>query len=476
MASGWATKFVSRRALSLALATAVAGFGAATVQAADFFDWGQNVNTVNPAYVKTPVLTDQTAAQVAAFLNSQPPGATLAVQVPAGTSLSASTINLIFNNAARPVKYVFADYEGPNTVSQITTLVNQIQPTATGASIAAGNSFIGNYGLAPMPSDPTTPSGATHPTGNALATGSPYLTATDFRNTGVNMSNEQLYPGDSSFRNPISGNSTAPNIRSALFTLPIQRLSIATANLGGGQAHVPFITRFNNYTNPAFQNTTTTIPNPQGGFIKGFDTSVGGPQNAGQLPSRVDFQALTLHYRMRGATGYQLLDPGVVGYTVSDYENDAQTGWNNSIVSSVLAGTNGRVAALPTVVTFNGTKKTIEDAGVVYSAVTNDDTATPGLAILVSNLSNTAGTVQFNTRINGATLSYTTGSLAAGSHTILRFSKAGSLWATPLSDPFYTGTDPALLSRDGIGIPEPTSLSLLGIGAIGVLSRRRRKA
>jgi len=27
---------------------------------------------------------------------------------------------------------------------------------------------------------------------------------------------------------------------------------------------------------------------------------------------------------MRGASGYQLLDPGVVGYTVSDFENDAQ--------------------------------------------------------------------------------------------------------------------------------------------------------
>ena len=46
----------------------------------------------------------------------------------------------------------------------------------------------------------------------------PFSSITDFRNSGVNMSAEQLYPGDASFRNPISLNSTAPNIRSALFT------------------------------------------------------------------------------------------------------------------------------------------------------------------------------------------------------------------------------------------------------------------
>src|SRR5205085_11678023 len=109
----------------------------------------------------------------------------------------------------------------------------------------------------------------------------PYYSTTDFRASGLNMANEQLYPGDSSFRNPIAGNSTAPNIRSALFTLPIQRDSIVSQNIGAGQLHTPYIARFNNYTNPFFQNTVTTIPDPQGGFIKGYDTSVGGPQNAG---------------------------------------------------------------------------------------------------------------------------------------------------------------------------------------------------
>src|SRR5205823_6314404 len=103
------------------------------------------------------------------------------------------------------------------------------------------------------------------------------------------------------------------------------------------------------------------------------------------------------------------------------------------LVGSILSTNNGRVASLPTTITFNGQVKSIEDAGVVYSMVTNDNVATPGLAILVSNMSSTAGQVSFNTRVNGATLSFTSGTLAPGSHTILRFTRSGGVWASPLT-------------------------------------------
>ena len=66
--------------------------------------------------------------------------------------------------------------------------------------------MVGNYGVAPMPSDPTAP-GPVYKTGNSNASSSSNLA--DFRNTGVNMSSESLYPGDASFRNPVFGKSLA---------------------------------------------------------------------------------------------------------------------------------------------------------------------------------------------------------------------------------------------------------------------------
>jgi len=448
--------------------------GTVSARAVDFFDWlGETTNPVPAPYVTAPTLNNANAASVAAFLAAreaagQPTAVKIRNEVNLGgagpNDLSTANFNLIFNN--HNVKYVFADYEGPTTIAQTTALVTALKAsTATGPSILTNNSFVGNYQIAPLPAAPTRPSAGPTPSGNSPA--NPFFSITDFRNTGVNMSNEQLYPGDSSFRNPINGNSTAPNIRSALFTLPIQRMTIASQNIGAGQLHVPYIARFNNTTNPGFDTDLQTPGNQ-------FNTSLGGAQNAGQLLSRNDFQALALHYRMRGANSYHLLDPGVVGYTEAQEQSDALTGWTNTLAGSILSSNNGRVAALPTVINTDGTVKSIEDAGVVYSAVTNDNVGTPGLAILVSNLDNNAHVVSFNTRINGATLSFTSGSLAPGTHTILRFTKSGGVWSSPTVDPVFN--DPTLASRDGIGIPEPASLSLLGIGAFGILARRRRKA
>ena len=468
-----------RKRGALVLALAVLGLSTISARATDFFDWGAVNTPVNPAYVQTPPLTDANASQVKAFLTSQiASGKTTAVQVRAGVTLDAATISLIFNDPSVPVKYVFADYEGSAAVTQTTTLVNQLKPTAFGTNLANNTAYISNFALAPIPVDTTTPPVTTYTACNSPV--NPYMNSTDFRNSGVNMSSEALYPGIASFRNPIigsdpaTGGSTAPNLRSALFTLPIERLTLATSNIGAGQLHIPFISRFNNVDNPTLQNSTS-------GGQPALDTSLllGGQSVAGQLLSRNDFQALVLHYKMRGADSYQLLDPGVVGYTVAQYEQDAQDGWNNSLVNGVLGGIGGRVATMPTVVTFNGVKETIEQAGVVWSAVTNDGaTLVPGsnqgLAILISNLSATNGSVAFNTRINGATLSGNSPTLVAGSHMILRFTKSGNLWSqTDATPEFFTA---ALASRDGIGIPEPTSLALLGIGALGVLGRRRRRA
>lgn len=446
-----------RKRWAVALIAAALSFGAVgTSRADDFFDWLGEVHNPNTApYVTAPTLDDANAAGVNNFLNQQAAlGKPLAVKIRDGAILSPSTIQLIFNNPSRPVKYIFADYETGNPVTRTATLRSSLNGTATGNALTAGTSFLGNYAISPIASDPTRPTGNTG------------FVATDFRNSGVNMANESLYPGDPSFRNPsqLGGTSTAPNIRSALFTLPVTRLTLVTSAMGAGQLHVPYVSRFNATNNTAFDTDPT-----QNGVQ--FDTSKNATV-AGQLLSRNDFQALVLHYRMRGANSYHLLDPGVVGYTQAQEQQDAQAGWNNSLVAGVLSGQNGRTWNLGNTININGTIQTIEQAGVVASAVTNDGTSGPGLAILVSNLDGVAKTVVFNNRINGATLS-TTVSIGAGAHTILRFTKSGTLWGTPLNDPSFN--DPTLGSRDGVGIPEPASVSILAIGAMGVLMRRRRR-
>ena len=473
------TKRLKNWVLGLA-ACAFVGMGVQRAHADDYFDWlaeGFNGNVpTSPNYITTPGLNDSNVAQVVAWLNSQKAlGKDLAVKVRFGVTLSPSTIAAVYG--AFDIKYTFADYEGPTTVTQLQTLITQIKGSAmTGPEFNAVTAFVGNYAISTIPSDPTHPtSGTTYTSGNSPAMN--FSNITDFRNSGANMANEELYPGDASFRNPVFGStptgsgSNAPNILSSLFTLPIERLSLVSQNLGAGQLHIPYISRFNNSTNAGFSNTTFN-------GMPAFDTTgskINGVSVSGQLLSRDDFEALVLHYRMRGASSYQLLDPGVVGYTQAQEESDAEAGWTESLVAGVLAGTNGRAANLGTTITVDGTLKTVENAGVIWSAVTNDNATGPQLAVLVSNMDTTTGShsVTFNTRINGATLSYTTNPLAGGSHTILRFDKVGGAWSLLDIDPVFN-TGGAMASRDGIGIPEPASLSLVGLGMMGVLCRRRR--
>src|SRR4051794_12828431 len=147
-----ANRKIGRKHWATALLAAALSLGTVgSASAADFFDWLGEVN--NPAgagYVTAPTLDDANAAGVKAFLNQQATlGKPLAVKIRDGAVISPATIQLIFNDPARPVKYIFADFETGNVVTRTSAFRTQLNGTATGNALATGNSFYGNYAIAP---------------------------------------------------------------------------------------------------------------------------------------------------------------------------------------------------------------------------------------------------------------------------------------------------------------------------------------
>src|SRR2546430_2668224 len=187
---------------------------------------GQNISWSSDGLPRAPgilpsiFLTDNNVSAVDQFLATQP---VKAIKIP--TDISPATISAIYNKYK--IDYTFADLEGPDSLTHITSLVNQIKAsTGTGAAFASNKAYVSNFALAPLYGDATggTPAGA--------------VSLSQYLGTGVNMASEELYPGGPGVRGPASGNSTAPNIRSALFALPITRLSMGSANLPAGAAHI----------------------------------------------------------------------------------------------------------------------------------------------------------------------------------------------------------------------------------------------
>ena len=242
-----------------------------------------------------------------------------------------------------------------------------------------------------------------------------------------------LYPGSPDYRNPAQGNSGAPNIRSALFTLPIQRLTLAelgvkgfggvpggaaayaisgpnqayTGAAGGRQQLIPYVTRFNNYGNPALGGGPTGT-----GFVQNAAT----PSN-GQLLSRGDFQAQVLHYRMRGADSVHLFNEAtgsVVGYGPTQEQSDVKTGWAASgVANGIFTRGNYAFANLSNVIgdadsnSGDVNPRSTELSGAVWSGVydragsIDPATGRRRLAILLSNLSAVQKEVDLPNNIGG---------------------------------------------------------------------------
>jgi hypothetical protein len=402
---------------------------------------GQNVHWSNQGASLTAgiapsvFLTDANVAEVDRFLSGQP---VKIVKIP--SDVSPATISTIYNKYK--IDFTFADLEGSDALARTTSLVNQIKASAaTGSYVKTNQAYVSNFAFAPLYGDRTAPG--------------PTWTMADYYAAGLNMSSEALYPGSGGFRNPSTGDSSAPAVRAALFTLPIARLSFASIAMPAGHAHVPYVNRFNNWMNAALD----TDKDPSNGFR--FETT-------DQLPSRGDFQAQVFHYRLRGATGVHGLDGGVEGYTAAQFESDIEAGWNGpSIFANIMSDPGARKATLDTMIKSDGASKTIEQAGVVYSGVYSN--AQGKLALLLSNLDEQPHTINFPAIIGGKSV---TGDyrIAPGTHQVLTFGAAGSIWDFQAATSVFIDDN-----RAGVGVPEPTAVALFGVGMIGLMSRRRAR-
>jgi hypothetical protein len=444
-----------------AVVLAVGGLFASAAGADQLFDFTHD--PIDPArqnpplvagFTPAPFLTNANQGAVGTYLAGAP---IKAVKIPGPAPVVSGT--LYSDPNTRP-KYSFFDFEGANPQPNVVAQRNFIN-TSSGGAVAGNQIYVGEFNYYPVPNDPTRPAvvDPAAPSFQFPHSASNYYTA------GLNMANEALYPGAPDLRSRANGNSTAPNIRSGFMTLPITRLSLTTSNLPTGHKHIPYVTRFNNYGNPAFD----TDGNRANGYVWTANTAPAGGAQNGQLLSRGDFSALVAHYRARGADGVHLLDGGVVGYTRTQFENDAKAGWEFAPFQTILQGGGARLATLDTLIRSDGALKNIEDAGMVFSGVYS--LTQNKLALLVSNLDEISHTLDIPQKIGGRTVVMGAQTILAGQHKLLEFTGSGTQWTLTNNVAVFTDND-----RSGTGVPEPAVMGTLAFAGLFALSRRRQRA
>src|SRR5438105_1137405 len=156
---------------TMALCAAAAAGGAARGQN---ISWSSDGLPQAPGILPSIFLTDNNISAVDQFLATQP---VKAIKIP--IDISPATVSAIYNKYK--IDYTFADLEGTDSLSHITSLVNQIKASSgTGPAFVANKAYVSNFALAPL-------------YGDATGAGSgPSLS--QYLSTGVNMASEALYP------------------------------------------------------------------------------------------------------------------------------------------------------------------------------------------------------------------------------------------------------------------------------------------
>jgi len=520
-----------------------------------FADWDVNTNPAPQDFFVTPFANNATIASVKTqMMQSVAAGRPTGIKInnaALSSAAAASLFNFNFGTAATPrtISYVFCDFEGADSndhtagtkASNIAKVKQIVQ--WTDVSTQANRNYVGEFALTPLKYVDTGShdgkDGYDPTRRGALA-----YTKTDYDNAKVNMANTDLYPGSPNYRNKSTGDWANTNIRTGLFVGPIGRLtavqnalnkdydglnkSIQNKNGAGDPQYnkqIPWVTRFNNFGNASLNNTV--VAGKPFAFKPGLPAgSLTASQTANQLLGRGDFSALIQHYRMRGAYSVNLFEPGVVGYTKTQMQDDVRSGWYGGTlnpgdpngadatsrsaimhVNNIYAASDSKAATMTLNPVIDGTSLSSgirsENSGTIWSGEYSVNLKK--LDILASNLDTVNHMIRFGkvdayevfTQKNGAGEVYNdknffasnrSALIQAGMHRLIQFDLVSvKQWSKSNYSGSYSTKTVWLLNqnylvfqnntgRGDTGIPEPTTFGMLAAaGSMSLVCRRQRR-
>jgi len=497
-----------------------------------FADWQVSSNPTPPDIFSTPFATSGNVPAVQADLSvSATSGKPLGIKVQNSLSdaAAASLFNTHYPNG-KAISYVFADFEGSSSLdfgarvsnlARTKELVNQIRKPHNWSEHA----YVGEFALTPLNSvgfgtkqDPT-------------RRGPLEYTNSDYQSTGVNMANTDLYPGMPTYRNKSTFDWANQNIRTGLFVGPIGRMTAVQLAIGennnakshsGGNINnqdiqVPWVSRFNNWGNTSLDND----PAPGFQFHPGAplpQAGLSGAQTANQMMGRGDFSAQILHYRLRGAYSVALFEPGVVGYTKAQMQDDVRLGWYGGgsnpdpaiqHTNAIFAASDAKAATMTLNPVVDGSANTSgirsENTGTIWSGEYSKNLKK--LDILASNLDTVNHLIKFGSvdaydvftlRGTGAHANdtYSDSNLLSpsrnaliefGMHRLLQFDLVttkvynnSNFTGSPQTKTIWLLNQNYLVfqnnNRNDTGIPEPTTFGIMAAaGSMAVVCRRQRR-
>jgi len=514
-----------------------------------FASWQENTNPSPQDFFATPYTTNGNIPFVQNQMTlSANAGKPLGIKIegPLSDANAAALFNTHFGGQGRAISYIFGDLEGGNgsydfaakggILAGVKQLVNQVRKPGSWSDRA----YVGQFGLTPLngvgfgnKQDPT-------------RRGPLQYTTSDYQNTGVNMANTDLYPGSPNYRNKSTFDWANANIRTGLFVGPIGRMTAvqdsinrdyngkikSTNNAAGGSINqfdkqIPWVARFNNWGNSSLDSNGTTADGYR--FIPGAplpQAGLNGSQTSQQMLGRGDFSAQILHYRLRGAYSINLFEPGVVGYSVAQQEDDARSGWyggslnpgdpnganavsRNAVAhaNNIFAQPDSQAATLTLNPVVDGTSNASgirsENSGTIWSGEYSKNLKQ--LDILASNLDTINHMIKFGTvdaydvftLKNGSGYTYDGASaltpsrnalIEAGMHRMLQFDLVTTrvYSSSTFTGKFSTKTIWLLnqnylvfgnnAGRGDTGIPEPTTFGMLAAaGSMAAVCRRQRR-